>query len=128
MKYQPDEHDEILRNLQSVKHKIDFYGDDLNLIALAYNTKDDTVALIYSDGSYDDLRKSFKDCLKQFASTNWGGCDSLDRTLYFARKKLTGNSFPYSDSVAGFDGEQRAKANRGEHIFSFDRVLEIEDE
>lgn len=94
----------------------------MDIVALAINTKDNKCCLIYSLANFDMLRDNFSLYNVKFDSTNWGGCDELDRTLEKKNIELTGKYFLKSDEISGSDYDW---GHEYPWTFKYDKIVEV---
>ena len=96
----------------------------MKIVALGVNSKTGKCCIIKSKASYDMLKENYDLYKVQYDSTNWCGCDDVERTLGLRNIKLTDKSFNHKETVRGSDYDH---GHDYPWTFKFDIVYEVED-
>ena len=75
------------------------------IVALAVNSSSNRCQYIESMATFDELKNDFALYNKNFNSTNWCGCDTVERTCREKHLLLTGREFKQSIHNSGEDND-----------------------
>ena len=96
----------------------------MKIVALGVNSKTGKCCVIKSKASYKMLKENYDLYKVEYDSTNWCGCDDVERTLGLRKIKLTDKSFNHKETVSGTDYDH---GHDYPWTFKFDIVYEVED-
>ena len=96
----------------------------MKIVALGVNSKTGKCCVIKSKASYKMLKENYDLYKVEYDSTNWCGCDDVERTLGLRKIKLTDKSFNHKETVRGTDYDH---GHDYPWTFKFDIVYEVED-
>ena len=96
----------------------------MKIVALGVNSKTGKCCVIKSKASYKMLKENYDLYKVEYDSTNWCGCDDVERTLGLRNIKLTDKSFNHKETVRGTDYDH---GHDYPWTFKFDIVYEVED-
>ena len=96
----------------------------MKIVALGVNSKTGKCCVIKSKASYKMLKENYDLYQVEYDSTNWCGCDDVERTLGLRKIKLTDKSFNHKETVSGTDYDH---GHDYPWTFKFDIVYEVED-
>ena len=96
----------------------------MKIVALGVNSKTGKCCVIKSKASYKMLKENYNLYKVEYDSTNWCGCDDVERTLGLRNIKLTNKSFNHKETVRGTDYDH---GHDYPWTFKFDIVYEVED-
>ena len=96
----------------------------MKIVALGVNSKTGKCCIIKSNASYKMLKENYDLYKVEYYSTNWCGCDDVERTLGLGNIKLTDKSFKHKETVSGTDYDH---GHDYPWTFKFDIVYEVED-
>ena len=96
----------------------------MKTVALGVNSKTGKCCVIKSKASYKMLKENYDLYKVEYDSTNWCGCDDVERTLGLRNIKLTDKSFNHKETVRGTDYDH---GHDYPWTFKFDIVYEVED-
>ena len=95
----------------------------MKIVALGVNSETNKCCIIKSNASYKMLEENYDLYKVEYDSTNWCGCDKLERTLELRKIKLTGNKFNHKETVRGTDYDCGYDYP---WTFKFDKIYEVE--
>ena len=96
----------------------------MKTVALGVNSKTGKCCVIKSNASYKMLKENYDLYKVEYDSTNWCGCDDVERTLGLRNIKLTDKSFNHKETVRGTDYDH---GHDYPWTVKFDIVYEVED-
>lgn len=92
------------------------------LVAIGVNRKTQKCTCIYCCATFEQLKENYALYDKEYHSTNWAGCDDIERTLEINNIKLTGNEFAQYEEIKGVDHDW---GHIYDWCFTFDTVREV---